>query len=61
MIAFLVWLWLSNLALLLGAELDAELERQRAVQAGHPADAEPYLRLRDNRKAGQAENADPDL
>jgi membrane protein len=60
-IAFLVWLWLSNLALLLGAELDAELERQRAVQAGHPADAEPYLRLRDNRKAGKAENADPDL
>jgi len=48
-VVFLVWLWLSNLALLLGAELDSELERQRAVAAGHPPDAEPYLRLRDNR------------
>ena len=50
-IAFLVWLWLSNLALLLGAELDAELERQRAVYAGHPEKVEPYLQLRDSRNA----------
>jgi membrane protein len=28
-IAFMVWLWLSNLAMLLGLELDAELERGR--------------------------------
>ena len=32
-IAFLVWLWISNLALLLGAELNAELERGRALEA----------------------------
>lgn len=50
-VVFLVWLWLSNLAILFGAELDAELERQRAVAAGYPADREPYLRLRDDRKA----------
>ena len=28
MIAFLVWLWISNVAVLLGAELNAELERR---------------------------------
>jgi membrane protein len=49
-IAFLVWLWISNIAIILGAELDAELERGRAIAAGHPADDEPYLQLRDDRK-----------
>jgi membrane protein len=33
-IAFLVWMWISNIAILLGAELDAEMERGRAVAAG---------------------------
>jgi membrane protein len=49
-IAFLVWLWISNIAILLGAELDGELERGRAIAAGHPADDEPFLQLRDDRK-----------
>jgi membrane protein len=49
-IIFLVWLWISNIALLLGAELNAELERGRQIAAGHPADREPYLELRDSRK-----------
>jgi membrane protein len=49
-IAFLVWLWISNIAILLGAEFDAELERGRAIAAGHPADDEPFLELRDDRK-----------
>ena len=49
-IIFLVWLWLSNTAILLGAELTAELERSRAIAAGHPADEEPYMELRDTRK-----------
>jgi membrane protein len=35
-IVFLVWLWISNLALLLGAELNAELERARELEAGIP-------------------------
>jgi membrane protein len=48
-VVFLVWLWLTNIAILLGAEVDAELERGRAIAAGHPADAEPYLELRDDR------------
>jgi YihY family inner membrane protein len=50
MIIFLVWLWISNIAILLGAELNAELERSRAIAAGHPADAEPYMELRDTSK-----------
>ena len=49
-IIFLVWLYLTNTAVLLGAELNAELERGRAMAAGHPADAEPYMQLRDDRK-----------
>jgi membrane protein len=47
-VVFLVWLWLTNIAILLGAEVDAELERGRAIAAGHRADAEPYLELRDD-------------
>jgi membrane protein len=33
-IVFLVWLWVSNLALLFGLEFDAELERSRELAAG---------------------------
>jgi membrane protein len=49
-IIFLVWLWISNIAILLGAEFDAELQRTRAIKAGHPPDEEPYVELRDTRK-----------
>jgi membrane protein len=35
-VSFLVWLWITNIALLLGAELNAELERSRQLQAGVP-------------------------
>jgi membrane protein len=42
-IVFLVWLWLTNVAVLLGAELNAELERGRQIEAGHPAEREPFL------------------
>ncbi|MGY0003827.1 YihY/virulence factor BrkB family protein [Micromonospora sp. I033] len=56
-IIFLVWLWLSNIAILLGAEFDAELERSRAIAAGHPADEEPYVELRDDRKLRKKRNS----
>lgn len=47
-IAFLVWLWISNIAILLGAELNAELERGRQIEAGmRPVDKEPFLEPRD--------------
>ncbi|MCZ7436024.1 YihY/virulence factor BrkB family protein [Micromonospora sp. WMMC241] len=56
-IIFLVWLWLSNIAILLGAEFDAELERSRAIAAGLPEDEEPYVELRDDRKLRKKRNA----
>ena len=42
-IIFLVWLWLSNVAILLGAELNAEIARGRQIEAGQPAEREPFL------------------
>lgn len=50
MIIFLVWLWITNLAILLGLECDAELARQRAVAGGHPPEEEPYVQPRDTRE-----------
>jgi membrane protein len=44
------WLRLTNVALLFGAELNAEIERGRQIQAGVPEDKEPYLEPRDTRK-----------
>jgi membrane protein len=35
-IVFLVWLWISNIAILLGAELNAEIARARQIETGHP-------------------------
>jgi membrane protein len=49
-IVFLVWLWLTNLAMLLGLEFNAELARERAVVGGHPEEEEPYVHPRDTRK-----------
>ncbi|MEV5508220.1 YihY/virulence factor BrkB family protein [Streptomyces orinoci] len=46
-IVFLVWLWITNLAILLGLEFDAELARERAVLGGRPPGAEPYVEPRD--------------
>ncbi|MFE1830347.1 YihY/virulence factor BrkB family protein [Streptomyces yangpuensis] len=48
-VVFLVWLWLTNLAILLGLEFDAELARQRAIAGGLPRSEEPYVRPRDTR------------
>ena len=50
-IVFLVWLWISNIMILLGAEFNAELERGRAIEAGmRPEDKEPFVEPRDTRK-----------
>ncbi len=48
-IVFLVWLWISNIAILLGAEFDAELSRERLIEQGLPATEEPFLEPRDTR------------
>ena len=50
-IVFLLWLWLTNLALLFGAEFDAELERGRELQAGLPAEEHVQLPPRDTTAA----------
>ena len=34
MITFLIWVWIANIAVLLGVELNAELERGRQIEAG---------------------------
>lgn len=49
-IVFLVWLWITNIAILLGLEFDAETQRERAIRGGLPADVEPFAELRDTRK-----------
>jgi membrane protein len=54
-IVFLLWLWITNLALLFGAELDAELERGRELQAGMPAERDLQLPPRDTRVAQKKE------
>lgn len=49
-IIFLIWMWISNIAVLFGAEFNAELERGRAIAGGLPPDREPFTELRDTRK-----------
>lgn len=49
-VVFLVWLWISNIAVLLGAEFNAEVERGRQIATGMPADQEPFLEPRDTRR-----------
>jgi membrane protein len=43
-VIFLVWLWISNIAILFGAEFNAELERGRELQAGM-TEAEETIQL----------------
>lgn len=49
-IVFLLWVWIANLALLFGAEFDAELERGRQLQGGIPAEEDILLPPRDTRQ-----------
>jgi membrane protein len=59
-IAFLLWLWLTNLALLFGAELDAELERGRELESGMPAERSIQLPPRDTHGIDKARAKDED-
>lgn len=54
-IIFLLWLWITNIALLFGAELDAELERSRQLQGGIEAEENVQLPARDTSKIEKAE------
>lgn len=53
-IIFLLWLWIANIALLFGAEFDAELERGRQLQAGIAAEEDIQLPPRYTRKSDKA-------
>jgi membrane protein len=54
-IVFLLWLWITNLALLFGAELDSELERGRELEAGIAAEESIQLEPRDTRNIDKAD------
>jgi membrane protein len=54
-IVFLIWLWISNFAILLGAEFDAELDHERALHEGVPRDHEPFSVPKDTRKFDEAD------
>ncbi len=49
-VVFLIWLWVTNTVILLGAELDAEIARGRQIEGGHPAEREPFLPPRSGAK-----------
>ena len=60
LVVLLVWMWLTNVAILLGAELNAELERGREIQAGIPGaereiQLEPRGRKRDKSRGAERE------
>lgn len=57
----LLWLWITNLALLFGAELDSEIQRGRQLQAGIAAEEDLQLPARDSQgieKARKEEQKD---
>ena len=49
-IIFLVWLWITNVVMLLGLEFNAEVERGRQIEAGHDPEVEPFLPHREEPK-----------
>ena len=56
-IVFMLWMWIINIALLCGAELDAELERGRQLHDGQAAEESLLLPLRDDRAIIKAQTA----
>ena len=55
-LVFLLWLWVSNVALLLGGEFDAELERMRQLRSGRPSESHIFVQLRDTSAASSAQS-----
>jgi membrane protein len=53
-ISLLVWMWVTNLAVLFGQELNAEIERGRELTAGLPAERELQLNPRGEPKPTQS-------
>lgn len=59
-IVMLLWLWLTNIALLLGAQVDAEIVRVRQLRAGMPAERHLVSDLKDDRGAVKARDKEQD-
>jgi membrane protein len=56
-IVFLVWLWITNIAILFGAEFNSELQRSQQREAGERAPLdEPFLEPRDTKKLEKKED-----
>jgi membrane protein len=56
-IVFLLWIWIANVVLLLGAELDSEVERARELVSGIEADVNVKLPLKSSKALAKAEDA----
>lgn len=54
-VVFLLWLWITNVALVFGAELDAELERGRELKRGLAAEEHLQLPVRADRGIAKAQ------
>jgi len=58
-VIFLVWLWIGNISLVIGAHLDAELERIRELRRGIPAERDLQVQVRDTERLER--NAENDV
>ena len=56
-VIFLVWLWITNIAVLLGAEINAELDHGIAIAKGMPEDVEPFAQPRDTAKLDEIDKS----
>ena len=57
-ISMLVWLWISNIAILFGQQLNSEIERARELTAGIPAESDIQLPLRQTPKKDREAEAE---
>jgi membrane protein len=55
-VVFLLWLWLTNIAVLLGVEFNAEIERTREIKRGVPGASEE-LKLPERDRPKQNEHS----
>lgn len=59
--AVLFALWIINIVIILGAEVDAEFERARELESGKPAEDTLDLPMRDSKAAEKAESKREDI
>jgi membrane protein len=54
-VIFLVWLWITNLAILFGTEFNAEMQRAKVIESDGEAAGDAFPEPRDTRKLNDAE------